>query len=68
MLRVLLAAALALMARSPVGPVPIHAAVEPVDQAIVFTPADADRLKARTDEDPDQAVLLLEQTVACSLA
>ena len=67
MRHVLLAALLALIACSPSEPVPVQAAVQP-DQAIVFTPEDADRLKARIDEDPDQAVLLLEQIVAGSLA
>jgi hypothetical protein len=65
----LLAPLLALIACSPSEPVPVQAAVQP-DQAIVFTANDANRfhLKARIDEDPDQAVLLLEQIVAGSLA
>lgn len=35
---------------------------------IVFSAEDAERLKTRIDDDPDQAALLLEQVVASSVA
>jgi hypothetical protein len=52
---------------SPGAPQPEEAKVAP-DHALVFTAGDADRLEALIDEDPDQAVQLLERTVAGSLA
>lgn len=63
-----MASLLALAACGRSEPTPSASSPEPRPRWIAFTAADAERLVARIDQDPEQAVLLLEQVVASSIA
>jgi hypothetical protein len=63
-----MASLLALVACGRSEPTPSASSPELRPRGIAFTAADAERLVARIDQDPEQAVLLLEQVVASSIA